>query len=90
VRALLAAEERGQGTLGTGGGRAEEARLRLGAPEMGGKASIYREKWDERQTVRLDPRTGRVPSSCLFGNHAHPTSGCSLEGHVGWATNRYR
>jgi hypothetical protein len=65
TRALPVAEEWERETLNTGGGRAEEMKLWPGVPKMGGKASIYRGRWNKRSTICLDPRTYRVPSSCL-------------------------
>jgi hypothetical protein len=88
VRALPAVEEQGQGTLGASGDRVEEARLRLSIPRIGGKVSIYRERWNKRPTVRLDPRACRIPSSRPSGNRAHAIPSCSLKGRTGWRFDR--
>jgi hypothetical protein len=48
TRALPAAEDWERETLNTGGGGAEEMKLRPGVPKMGGKASIYRGRWNKR------------------------------------------
>jgi hypothetical protein len=82
TRALSAMEEQERETLSVGDSGAEETRLRLGMPKMGGKASIYKGRWKERQNVSLDPRDYHVPSSRHSRNHAHATPGRSLEGHA--------
>jgi hypothetical protein len=84
MRALPAMEERERETLSVGDGGAEETRLRLGIPKREGKTSIYKGRWNERRTVRLDPCVYRISSSCLIGSHAHATPSRSLDGRIGW------
>jgi hypothetical protein len=90
---LAVMEGRERETLSTDGGRAEEARLRLGIQKMGAMVSIYRERWNERRTIHLDLRAYHVLSSCLPENHAHaplaaPSKDALDDGSPAqWATN---